>query len=72
VERQADPADRRAWLVRLTPAGKDLVDPINEIDRVLRAELRLDISRGERQLLAKLLRRLQSNLARILAHDEAS
>lgn len=72
VERQADPADGRAWLVTLTPAGKDLVDPINEIDRVLRGELRLDISRGERQQLAKLLLRLQANLARILAHDEAS
>ena len=72
VDRQADPADRRAWLVRLTPAGKDLVDPVNEIDRVLRAELRLDISRGERQQLAKLLLRLQANLARILAHEGAS
>ena len=40
---------------------------INEIDRVLRAELRLDISRSERQQLANLLLRLQSNLARILA-----
>ena len=72
VKRQADPADRRAWLVTLTPAGKGLVDPINEIDRVLRTELRLDISRGERQQLAKLLLRLQANLARILAHDQAS
>jgi DNA-binding MarR family transcriptional regulator len=71
VERQADPADRRAWLVRLTPAGKDLVDPVHEIDRVLRAELRLDISRGERQQLAKLLLRLQANLARVLATSEA-
>ena len=67
VERQADPDDRRAWLVTITPAGKDLVEPINEIDRVLRAELRLDITREERQQLAKLLLRLQANLARILA-----
>jgi DNA-binding MarR family transcriptional regulator len=72
VERQPDPDDRRAWLVTLTPRGKDLVDPINEIDRVLRAELRLDISREERQQLARLLLRLQANLARILAEADAS
>ena len=70
VERQADPADRRAWLVTITQAGKERVEPINEIDRVLRAELRLDISRSERQQLAKLLLRLQANLARILAEAD--
>lgn len=67
VTRHADPDDRRAWLVNVTTAGKELVEPINEIDRVLRAELRHDISRSERQQLAKLLLRLQSNLARVLA-----
>ena len=72
VERQADPLDRRAWLVHLTAAGKDLVEPINEIDRVLREELRLDISRSERQQLAKLLLRLQANLARVLAVGEST
>jgi DNA-binding MarR family transcriptional regulator len=66
VERLPDAADRRAWLVTITPQGKELVAPINEIDRVLRAELRLDISRSERQQLARLLLRLQSNLARVL------
>lgn len=71
VERHADPDDRRAWLVSVTTAGKELVGPINEIDRVLRAELRLDISRSERQQLAKLLLRLQSNLARVLAENES-
>jgi MarR family transcriptional regulator for hemolysin len=65
VERRADPEDRRAWLVDVTPEGEGLVAPINEIDRVLRAELRLDISRSERQQLAKLLLRLQANLARV-------
>ena len=70
VERQADPEDRRAWLVTITPAGKDLVGPINEIDRVLREELRRDIPRSDRQRLAELLLRLQSNLARILSDTE--
>ena len=65
VERQPDPSDRRAWLVTLTPAGKDRVEPITEIDRALREKLRRDIPRSERQQLAKLLLRLQANLARI-------
>ncbi len=72
VERQPDPADRRAWLVTITPLGKHRVEPINEIDRVLRAKLRLDISRGERRQLARLLLRLQSNLARILSETASS
>jgi DNA-binding MarR family transcriptional regulator len=67
VERQPDPDDRRAWHVTITQAGKDLVGPIQQIDEVLRAELRLDVSKAERQQLAKLLLRLQSNLARVLA-----
>ncbi|MDJ0851847.1 MAG: MarR family transcriptional regulator [Myxococcota bacterium] len=70
VERQADPQDRRAWLVTITPAGKDLVEPINAIDREVRAELRHDISRAERQQLAKLLLRLQENVARVLAGSD--
>ena len=66
VERKPDPDDRRAWLVSLTVAGKEFVGPITDIDREVRAALRLDISRAERQQLAKLLLRLQGNLARIL------
>jgi len=72
VERQPDPADRRAWRVTLTPEGEKLVDPITAIDRVLRGELRLDISKSERQQLAKLLLRLQSNLARVLVEGGES
>ena len=70
VERQPDPEDRRAWLVTITLAGQELVGPINEIDRVLREELRRDIPRSDRQRLAELLLRLQSNLARILSDTE--
>ncbi len=67
VERGTDPADRRAWLVSVTPSGQSLVGPINEIDREVRAALRLDISRAERQQLARLLLRLQANAARVVA-----
>ena len=69
VERQPDPEDRRAWLVTITPRGKELVEPINEIDRELREELRRDIPRSERQQLAQLLLKLQANLARMKKSD---
>lgn len=72
VERAADPEDRRAWLVSVTSKGHSLVEPIDAIDRKLRAELRLDISREERQQLAGLLLRLHANLARILSESNPS
>jgi DNA-binding MarR family transcriptional regulator len=64
VERRPDPADRRVWLVAITPSGIDLAESIAEVDRVLRAELRDGISRADRQTLAATLVRLQQNLHR--------
>lgn len=62
VERQPDPADRRVWLVAGTPSGRALAESVADVDAVLRRELRVGISREERQALAKLLVRLQRNL----------
>ena len=62
VERQPDAADRRVWIVDITPAGRTMADEISEIDRVLRAELRHGIGREERQALSWVLTRLQQNL----------
>ena len=70
IERRENPRDRRAWLIALRPAGTSLLGPIHEVDRVLRAELRSGISKQERQRLARLLLRLQSNLAQVLEEDE--
>ncbi len=64
VERLPDPADRRVWLVAITPAGTALTTSITDVDRVLRAELRDGISRSDRQTLAATLVRLQQNLHR--------
>ena len=72
VERRPDPNDRRVWLVASTPAGRESAASIAEVDRVLRAELRAGIPRADRQALAALLLRLQTNLHRSPRHQEVS
>jgi DNA-binding MarR family transcriptional regulator len=67
VERQPDPADRRVWLVAITPEGRDTVADITTIDSVLRSELRHGISKDERSALASVMNRLQENVAAVLA-----
>ncbi len=72
VERQPDPADRRVWLVAITPAGQALVDDIAGIDRLLRSELREGISKDERSALASVMNRLQANVAAVLTPTTSS
>ncbi len=62
LERLPDPADRRVWLVAATDSGRDLVDRFYAIDADFRLELRQGISRSDRQLLAELLERLDTNI----------
>ncbi len=69
VERQPNPADRRVWLVAITPAGTDLVVHIRKVDEELRAELRRGIGREERQALAWVMTRLQQNLQTTIANS---
>jgi MarR family transcriptional regulator, transcriptional regulator for hemolysin len=70
VERRPDPADRRVWLVAITPGGVELAASIADVDRVLRAELRAGIPRADRQTLAATLVRLQQNLHRSTHHSD--
>ena len=62
VERRPDPGDRRGVLVRLTPAGRDVVDSamadLIEQEKSLLSEL----SAADRQELARLLRRMLAPL----------
>jgi hypothetical protein len=51
------------WMVAITPAGVAKAAAVGEIDAVLRSELRSGITREERQRLAAVLVRLQSNVA---------
>ncbi len=62
LERLPDPADRRVWLVAATDAGREVVDRFYAVDAEFRQQLRQGISRSERQLLAELLERLDSNI----------
>jgi DNA-binding MarR family transcriptional regulator len=69
LTRSPDPADRRVWLVGVTPEGAELAGAAEEIDRLLREELRHGLTRQERQQLASTLVRLKSNLTRVLDED---
>ncbi len=64
LERRPDPGDRRVWLVAATDAGRDLVEQFYDIDSALRGELRRGIGRNDRQQLAELLERLDTNIDR--------
>jgi DNA-binding MarR family transcriptional regulator len=63
VMRSPDREDRRVWLVTATEAGRSVAGEVAGIDTMLRSRLRRGISKAERQQLASLLLRLQSNLA---------
>ena len=58
VARTADPADRRGILVELTPKGREIID--RAVDAHVAAEARAlgALSAGEREDLARLLRKL--------------
>ena len=64
--RLPDPNDRRVWLLSATPAGVELAARISDVDHVLREDLRVGLSRAERQQLATTLVALQSNLQRVI------
>jgi len=63
VRRIPDPGDRRAFVVELTPAGRDLVDEVirlfdGYLDRVMAG-----ISPAEEEVCRRVLHRLTANLA---------
>ncbi|MEY2959155.1 MAG: hypothetical protein RLZZ01_1723 [Actinomycetota bacterium] len=72
VERRPDPDDRRVWMLVVTETGRDLADRVDEVDTVLRAELRDGISRADRHTLAALLVRIQHNLRNVEPNEPIS
>src|SRR5215211_7711368 len=62
VERAPDPNDRRGVLIRLTPAGLELIDRVTEAHLENERDLIAALSEPERARLADLLRKLQLGL----------
>ncbi len=58
IERQPDPHDRRGLLIRLTPAGKKLIDRALGHHAANELELLSGLTAEERQTLERLLRKL--------------
>ena len=58
VARKPDPQDRRGVLVGLTPVGLELIDQAVEEHVANEERLLADLTRAEREQLARLLRRL--------------
>lgn len=63
VERRADPADRRAWRLFLTPRAHPLLAELQAVAVDVRAEMLAGLSAAEESALQGLLQRLRANLA---------
>ncbi|MDE2620277.1 MAG: MarR family transcriptional regulator [Sphingomonadales bacterium] len=63
VERRPDPADRRAWLLFLTPAGENLLDRLRGTVDVVMDEVLTGFSGPELAGFQALLCRLRDNLS---------
>lgn len=63
VERRADPADRRAWRLFLTPRAHPILAELQVVALGVRAEMLAGLSAGDEAVLQGLLLRLRGNLA---------
>lgn len=70
VRRDADPDDRRVWLVSLEPLGFDLWQRSVDADRALRKELRAGTTQEERAALDAALTRIRDNAEAFLARAD--
>ena len=62
VDRQANPRDKRVWLVGLTDEGKELAVQLEQRDLELRDLFREGVTREERSQLADVLQKFRTNL----------
>jgi DNA-binding MarR family transcriptional regulator len=62
VERRADPQDRRAWLLYLTPQADPIIDLIMEAADDLHVAMLVDLSEGEIATLRRTLDKIRKNL----------
>jgi len=62
VERRPAPADRRAWLLFITPAAERLLAELQAMAEALMSEILADFAPGEFDALVGLLNRLRDRL----------
>ena len=70
VERRADPADRRAWQLYLTPRAGALLSGMRPIADALTAEAMEGLSATEVDQLTDLVERVRANLSRRICQKE--
>lgn len=70
VERRADPDDRRAWQLYLTPRAGELLGDMRETADALTAEATEGLSAAERDQLIDLVERVRANLSRRICQKE--
>lgn len=70
VERRADPTDRRAWMLYLTPRTGDLLNAMRAHIDAMTAEATEGLSAAERDQLVALVERVRANLSRRICQKE--
>lgn len=63
VERRADPGDRRAWRIFLTPKAQGRLEKLRETGRETREIALAGISPKDQEVLLRALKRVRENLA---------
>ncbi|PKQ00339.1 MAG: MarR family transcriptional regulator [Alphaproteobacteria bacterium HGW-Alphaproteobacteria-13] len=70
VERRADPTDRRAWLLHLTPRARAMIQSKSHLVEQLTEEATEGLSAAERDQLIALVERVRANLSRRICQKE--
>jgi DNA-binding MarR family transcriptional regulator len=70
VERRADPSDRRAWQLYLTPRAGDLLSGMRKTADALTADATDGLTAAEAEQLVDLVERVRSNLSRRICQKE--
>lgn len=63
IARVADPADRRAWNIHLTEAGRAMWQDVNQCGQRVRERAMRGMSDAEREQLTRLLEQVRDNLS---------
>ena len=71
VERRADPADRRAWRLHLTPAAHPVLVELRAVADAVMADSMAGFSDSDMASLTQLLARVRCNLSKRSESDEA-